>query len=117
MPAQGNCKRCSKGMFNADVGQVLCKVCPSGKYSPEAELKKFTCELCPPGKYQDTDGSPDCRNCAYGQFGATVETKTSKCSGSCPNGTVCPAGSVENRQRKEIQRGEAPIGVVCVCTV
>ena len=52
MPAQANCEKRPKGMACDDVGQRLCKDCPSGKYSPETEPEKYTCNPRPQGKRQ-----------------------------------------------------------------
>jgi hypothetical protein len=82
---------CPLGQYSAG-GRLFasCSPCPAGSSCP---LSASAPTDCPAGKYSEAN-APECSLCPYGSYGFTTNLKTSTCTGQCPGGYACPAGSI-----------------------
>lgn len=114
------CEVCELGRYMAARGASICTIaspgyyvdllgqwnelkCPRGKYSASTGARSPSpsaspsCQLCPAGFFCDSEGTFDARAkpCPAGRWGRAGEQRPS-CSGVCPAGYRCPAGTKEN---------------------
>ncbi|KAA0172796.1 hypothetical protein FNF27_05776 [Cafeteria roenbergensis] len=67
------------------------KACPPG-----STMSGPTCSECPKGTYQaggSAGGEDECSDCPAGRYGDSLGLKSPLCSGECPKGYYCPAGT------------------------
>ena len=103
-------KPCPPGSYSSGTGASSCTAVPVG-YSMSAQGQtrnnsticpagtfctggNATPQLCPPGSYCPTPGLSAAILCPVGTYGATSGLTTSRCSGQCPAGYYCQAGSI-----------------------
>ena len=81
------CETCPSGLFKANLGDVTCTLCPTGKISAGVE----GCTRCVPGKYS-TSKRDKCESCEAGWFGESFGLSDSACSGKCQPGFYSEKG-------------------------
>jgi hypothetical protein len=69
-----------------DKKPLLCKVCPAGKFQPNADMD--VCGPCAAGKYQPRPGSTSCLDCPLSN-----QYQNEPGSTSCKMCAACPAGA------------------------
>lgn len=95
-----NCAVCETGRYNdAPTSSLVCstcKRCPIGTFGNTSaypiEMAVY-CQRCPRGKYNTLNGQTKCTKCPKGRFGAFPGDVDASCTGPCPVGVNCPAGS------------------------
>lgn len=91
---QSECVKCPAGRW-ADLSDTddqsgktnqydVCKMCPTGTYSPEAgAASEFDCIRCPTGKYSSQKGSSACTSCLPGKYGDTIAQESLESCAEC----------------------------------
>ena len=87
--SNGQCVTCTAGQYSSSG----CQDCPAGQYNG-AFTGQTSCTTCVAGKYCSGTGETANNNdCSAGTYGSSGGQTSSSCSGSCPLGQYCPAGS------------------------
>jgi hypothetical protein len=85
------CAECPAGRLSNEASTLCPTICAAGKYR---RLGEKDCKSCPRGKFGgDSTHRRGCSLCSAGSYGAEVGLLSSECSGSCPSGTECLAGT------------------------
>mmetsp|Transcript_57396 Transcript_57396/g.122054 ORF Transcript_57396/g.122054 Transcript_57396/m.122054 type:complete len:1291 (+) Transcript_57396:186-4058(+) len=95
------CRPCLRGMYQSNVSQSSCKLCPSGHVAPQEGSStcdaclpgsstlgregRATCEACEPGQAAGLAGMERCTSCLRGTYSST--SGSSMCL-ECPAGTT-----------------------------
>jgi hypothetical protein len=87
--SNGQCVECTAGQY-VNNG---CRDCPAGQYSGTF-TGQTSCTPCAAGKYCAGTGETSNNNlCSAGSYGSSTGQTSSTCSGLCPLGQYCVAGS------------------------
>jgi hypothetical protein len=84
------CAECPAGRLSNDASTACPTVCAAGRYR---KLGEKDCQSCPKGKFAADNTGRNCSSCPAGSYGAEVGLLDSNCSGACPSGTECLAGT------------------------
>merc|ERR1712070_320957 len=117
----GSCAQCEAGKYKTANDTSPCALCDYRDFGLKGvyqdEVGQATCKMCPMGKFESMPGSAACHACGLGTYGDEVglafenvnleDADSGRCKG-CPAGTysgsegstectACPVGKYQNR--------------------
>ena len=120
----GTCQTCEAGYYSANIGELVCTICPvgttstagssacqacaSGTYSSQPG---GTCQSCPAGYYAPAPGTSECLPCTAGTFASAGATTCTY----CPANTLSPAASIAANYCVACPAGSSGGGSIPVC--
>jgi hypothetical protein len=82
---------CGPGQYST-VGSRVCRSCSAGYLCSGLAATRPNDTVCPPGTYSES-GARVCSLCPSGRFGSSSGLTSSACTGTCPAGYTCGAGT------------------------